>query len=106
MPSSTPPLVPALGQVLHFVLCDFGPLGSAYVETDPTQADEQTIVRNLIAGEYTRPLHIIACNPIEGWSCDVSEKIARRLSTVDPEELSSAARGFVEAQLSAGRVRT
>ena len=28
---------------LHFVLCDFGKLGQAYVETDPNEADRDTI---------------------------------------------------------------
>jgi hypothetical protein len=35
-------------QDLYFVLCDFGRSGQAYVETDPTQADASTIVRNLL----------------------------------------------------------
>ena len=34
-------------QDLHFVLCDFGRSGQAYVETDPTGAAASTIVRNL-----------------------------------------------------------
>jgi hypothetical protein len=29
-------------QDLHFVLCDYGRFGHAYVETDPTQADAST----------------------------------------------------------------
>jgi hypothetical protein len=37
-------------QDLHFVLCDFGRSGQAYVETDPSQADASTIVRNLLDG--------------------------------------------------------
>jgi hypothetical protein len=36
-------------QALHSVLCDFGRSGQAYVETDLTQADASTIVRNLLA---------------------------------------------------------
>ena len=46
----SPPLVPQVNQELHFVLCDFGKHGQAYVETEPGQADRDTIVRNLIAG--------------------------------------------------------
>ena len=43
-------------QDLHFVLCDFGRAGPAYVETDPMQADASTIVRNLLDGQYNRPV--------------------------------------------------
>jgi hypothetical protein len=41
-------------QDLHFVLCDFARSGQAYVETDPSQADASTIVRNLLDGQYNR----------------------------------------------------
>jgi hypothetical protein len=33
------PLVPQLSDDLHFVLCDFGENGQAFVETDPDHAD-------------------------------------------------------------------
>jgi hypothetical protein len=48
----SPPLVPQGNHDLYFVLCDFGKYGQAYVETDPGQADRETILRNFIAGEY------------------------------------------------------
>ena len=51
----SPPLVPSLGHDdLHFVLCDFGKNGHAFVETEPAYADRNTIISNLIAGEYER----------------------------------------------------
>jgi hypothetical protein len=54
-------------QDLHFVLCDFGRSGQAYVETDPTQADASTTVRNLLDGQYNRPVRVLALNVEEGW---------------------------------------
>src|SRR3982074_1180935 len=74
-----PPLVPSLGHDLHFVLCDFGKNGHAFVETDPAYADRNTIISNLIAGEYERPLNVIAFNLAEGSACDVSESIAKAI---------------------------
>jgi hypothetical protein len=55
-------------QDLHFVLCDFGPSGQAYVETDPCEADASTIVRNLLEGQYNRPVRVVALNVVEGGS--------------------------------------
>ena len=52
---SSAPLVPSLDVDLHLVLCDFGRSGLAYVETDPSEADASTIVRNLHRGEYSAP---------------------------------------------------
>jgi hypothetical protein len=68
-------------QDLHFVLCDFGRSGQSYVETDPTEADASTIVRNLLRGQYNRPVRVLALNVEEGWVRDVSEIIAARCKT-------------------------
>ena len=61
----SPSLVPSSDQDhdLHFVLCDFGKYGKTYIETDPNEADQGTIVRNMIDGQYDRPLRVIALNP-------------------------------------------
>src|SRR4029077_11729921 len=69
-------------QDLHFVLCDFGGSGQAYVETDPTQADASTIVRNLLDGQYNRPVRVLALNVEEGWVRDVSQVIAAKVRDV------------------------
>jgi hypothetical protein len=69
-------------QDLHFVLCDFSRSGQAYVETDPSQADASTIVRNLLEGQYTRPVRVLALNVEEGWVRDVSEVIAAKVRDV------------------------
>lgn len=71
-------------QDLHFVLCDFGRSGQAYVETDPTQADASTIVRNLLDGQYNRPVRVMALNVEEGWVRDVSQVIAAKVRDVAP----------------------
>jgi hypothetical protein len=77
--SHVPASCPLPGSHLHFVLCDFGKNGRAFVETDPAYADRNTIISNLIAGEYERPLNVIAFNLAEGWACDVSESIAKAI---------------------------
>jgi hypothetical protein len=64
-------------QDLHFVLCDFGQSGQAYVETDPTEA-----VRNLLHGQYDRPVRVLALDVEEGWVRDVSEIIATKVQDV------------------------
>ena len=94
----SPPLVPSLGDDLHFVLCDFGKNGHAFVETDPTHADRNTIICNLIAGEYERPLSVVAFNLAEGWACDVSESVAKAIKKAG-SSLTAGTRAFVEAHL-------
>jgi hypothetical protein len=94
----SPPLVPLLGHDLHFVLCDFGKNGQAFAETDPALADRNTIIRNLIAGEYERPLSVIAFNLAEGWVCDVSESVAKAIMKAGTS-LTAGTSAFVEAHL-------
>lgn len=60
---------------VYIVLNDFGPLGRAYVETDEAEADEAIIVENILSGQYSHPLRVIAFNIAEGWSRDVTEDI-------------------------------
>jgi hypothetical protein len=85
---------------LHFVLCDFGRSGQAYVETDPAEADASTIVRNLLQGQYSRPVRVLALNVEEGWVRDVSKIIAAKVRDEARrvgQGLTSGTRAFVEA---------
>jgi hypothetical protein len=61
---------------IHLVEDDFGSHGVAFVETDRAEADRETIIRNFIQGQYTRPLRVVAFNVDERWCRDVSEDIA------------------------------
>ena len=70
------PLVPDGDVIVHIVLNDFGDLGRAYVETDEAAADEATIIENILTGQYSCPLRVVAFNTAEGWSRDVTEDIA------------------------------
>jgi len=86
-------------QDLHFDLCDFGRSGQAYVETDPSQADASTIVRNLLGGQYNRPVRVLALNVEEGWVRDVSQVIAAKVRDVARRHghgLTAGTRAFVE----------
>jgi hypothetical protein len=80
MRSRTAPLAPdrpARDVTVHIVLNDFGPLGRAYCETDEVEADEETVVENILSGQYSHPLRVVAFNTAEGWARDVTEDIAR-----------------------------
>jgi hypothetical protein len=55
----------------------------------------------MIEGQYARPLHVIALNPVEGWSRDVSEEIAiavLRVARVEGRVLPAGTNEFVEEQ--------
>ena len=93
------PLAPREPDVtVHIVLNDFGPLGRAYVETDETEADEATIVENILSGQYSHPVRVVALNTAEGWARDATEDIARVvLSKVrnEPRSIGIVAQEFL-----------
>ena len=61
---------------VYLVLNDHGQFGIAYDETDPAEADRETIICNFLTGQYGDALRVVAFNTAEGWSRDVSEDIA------------------------------
>ena len=66
------PLAPREPDVtVYIVLNDFGPLGSAYVETDEAEADEATIIENILSGQYSHPM---------GWSLSTPPKVGHGMS--------------------------
>jgi len=89
-------------QTVYLVLCDFGPLGRAYYETDPERADLETTITDLISGQFDNPVRVVALNTADGWAKDVSEDIAseimRRVDLAG-DELSPSLADFVDQYL-------
>jgi hypothetical protein len=66
-----------------------GPPGPASGANGPTidenEADETTIIGNIINGEYSHPVRVVAFNTHEGWSRNVTEEIAFKLFDLSSE---------------------
>ena len=93
---NNPPLAPSHNDTVYLVLDDFGKFGQAYRETQPTQADRQTIMADLLSGQYERPLRVVAFNTAEGWARDVTGDLAREVLARAVEDLPPQVRDFVE----------
>lgn len=95
---SSPSLVPH-GTDTYLVLDDFGHIGRAWRETDEESTDRDTLIRDLLAGEYINPVRIIAFNTAEGWSRDVTVDIADevRRRYVEYDDVPSSVLEFLEA---------
>jgi hypothetical protein len=72
-------LVPSFDVVMHVVLDNFGKVGRTYRETDETDASFDSVVDDLLIGQFSNPVHVVALKTAEGWSRDVSEDIAREV---------------------------
>jgi len=78
---TSPSIVPhGADQDTYLVLDDFGSrLGCSWRETDADSADRETLIRDLLEGQYSKPVRIIAFNTAEGWARDMTLDIADEL---------------------------
>ena len=69
---------------IYLVLDDFGArYGRAWRET----RDRETVIRCLLAGEFSDPIRIVVFNTVEGWSrdvtVDIADEVRRRYAAMD-----------------------
>jgi hypothetical protein len=94
-PSIVPP---GNDQDVYLVLDEFGGrIGQAWRETDADAARLETVIADLLDGQYSSPVRVIAFNTAEGWSRDVSENVARELRRRCAEQAREL-QNFVERQ--------
>jgi hypothetical protein len=92
-------IVPAENNhTVYQVFDDLGRYGCVWTELGDEEANEPTIIRWIIEGQFKRPLRVIAFNTEEGWSRDVTREIAEKLLDLNNAgiALGAAAREFVE----------
>jgi hypothetical protein len=74
----TPSIVPN-DQTVYLVAEDFGGLGRAWRETDYDTTELESVIQELLTGQYRNPIRVIAFDTAERWSEDVSEDVAHEL---------------------------
>ena len=98
--SWTPSIVPSGNdQTVYLVAEDFGRLGRAWRESDYEATDLETVIQDLLSGQYKNPIRVVAFNTEERWSEDVSEDVAhelRRRCDLRRRDLPSSIQDFVE----------
>jgi hypothetical protein len=77
----TPSLVPRDedDQNIYLVMDDFGRGGRAWRETDVEATDLETIIADMLEGQYKNPVRVVGFNTSEKWSQDVSADVAAEL---------------------------
>jgi hypothetical protein len=99
---SIPSIVPndRLDKDFYLVLEDFR-AGSSFRETDEG-ITYISLIDDLLTGEYSQVLRVVAFNPIEGWSRDASEDVAEALEAhimAERRDVPESLRDFIEGQL-------
>ena len=95
-------LVPHVGVVAHIVLDDFGKAGRVYREAAETDVTLESVIDDLLTGQFNNPVRVVAFNTSEGWSPDDSEDIARevvRRAATRGRTVAAGSRQFVETHV-------
>jgi hypothetical protein len=84
----TPSIVPnGDDQTFYLVINNFGKLGTAFAETDVGEADLETTITDLMSGQYSDPVRVVAFNTAS-------------------QELPSSIQAFVDSHLGPDRQLT
>jgi hypothetical protein len=76
----TPSIVPLSDdQHVFLVKDDLGQWGRVWREADVESATFETVVTDLLEGQYKNPIGVFCFNVAEGWSRDASADVAREL---------------------------
>jgi len=96
----TPSIVPnGNDQTVYLVKDDLGHLGAVWREADDEATDLETVITDLLTGQYKDPVRVIAFNTAERWSQDVSEDVAhelRRRCDLQMRDVPASIQDFVE----------
>jgi hypothetical protein len=66
-------------QTIYLVMDNSGPSGSVNRETEIERADPETVIADLLSGQFSDPVRVVAFNTLEHWSEDLSEEIAAEI---------------------------
>ena len=75
----SPGIVPDGADETAYLVVDRFSTGAVYRETDIDAADLETVIADLLYGQYKNPVRIVAFNTCEQWSADVSADIAAEI---------------------------
>jgi hypothetical protein len=96
----TPSIVPnGEDQTVYLVVDRFGGLGTVYRETEIERTDLETVITDLMSGQFNDLVRVVAFNTSEAWSQDASEDIALEIqsrSDIDGHDVPETLRDFVE----------
>jgi hypothetical protein len=96
-------------QTVYLVVDRLGRLGSVYRETEVERVDLETVITDLIAGQFNDPVRVVAINTLEHWAQDVSKDIAREIQSrcdMDGDDVPEALQDFVDSYVGPDRQLT
>ena len=87
-------------QTVYLVIDRFRDSATVYRETEVERADLETIIADLMSGQFNDPMRVVAFNTLEHWSEDVTEYVAFEIQArcdIEGAPVPEHIRDFVEA---------
>jgi hypothetical protein len=92
-------------QNVYLVVDDFGYIGRCWRETNVNSTDLETVITDLLDGQYNDPVRVVGFNTAEGWARDVSGEIAaeiRRRRDLQIADIPAGLEAFMDRHQSRG----
>jgi len=100
-----PTVVPyGADQTVYLVFDSFGASRSDCPEKEIERDDLETIISDLLTGQFNAPVRVMAFNTLEHWIEDVSNQVAEEIQTrcdIDGVPVPEHARDFVASHTGA-----
>lgn len=103
----SPSIVPyGADQTVYLVIDRLDARGGANREIEVERTDLETIIGELMSGQFHDPVRIMAFNTLEHWSDDVTEEVATEIQTrcdIDGEPVPEHLKDFMVRQVRPAR---
>jgi hypothetical protein len=96
----SPSTVPYGADQTVYLVVDRFRSGSVYRETEVERTDLETIIDDLLTGQFNDPVRVVAFNTLEHWANDVSKDIAQLIQTrcdIAGDPVPEHIRDFIES---------
>ena len=89
-------------ETLYIVVDDLGQLGACPMEREIERTEFESVVADLMSGQFNEPLYVAAFNTLEHWSKDISIDVAREIQCrcdMDSLDVPQYLASFVELHI-------
>ena len=100
----SPDTVPYGADETVYLVVDRLATGAVDRETEIERADVESVIRDLLSGQFNDPVRVMAFNTLEHWAKDVSQEIAAEIVSrcdIDGLPVPEYLKDFIENQTDA-----
>jgi hypothetical protein len=89
-------------QTIYVVMDGLGYRGTFSQDREVERSDLETVLADLMSGQFNDPIRVVAFNTLEHWSKDVSAEVAHEIQCrcdIDRSDVPQYLAGFMELHI-------